>query len=79
MKTIEPLSNFQIIEKCKELKIQNFQGVFMRDELKSKKASNNECMVINIDHSSNEGTHWTCLFTKKELVIILIPMDLNPL
>jgi hypothetical protein len=37
----------------------------MRDELKSKKASNNECMVINIDHSSNEGTHWTCLFTKK--------------
>ena len=59
------MSNFQIIEKCKELKIQNFQGVFMRDELKRKKASNNECMVINIDHSSNEGTHWTCLFTKK--------------
>ena len=34
----------------------------MRDELKSEKASLDECMVINIDHSSNEGTHWTCLF-----------------
>ena len=36
----------------------------MRDELKGKKASRDECMVINIDHSSNEGTHWTCLFIK---------------
>ena len=24
---IEPLSNFQIIEKCEELKIKNFKGV----------------------------------------------------
>ena len=58
------MSNFQIIEKCKELKIKNFKGVFMRDELNGKKASHNECMVINIDHSSNEGTHWTCIFIK---------------
>jgi hypothetical protein len=58
------LSNFQIIEKCKELKIKNFRGVFMRNELKNNKALSDECMVINIDHSSNEGTHWTCLFIK---------------
>jgi len=56
------LSNFQIIEKCKELKIKTFKGVFMRDELKNKKVQTDECMIINIDHSSNEGTHWTCLF-----------------
>ena len=36
----------------------------MRDELKNKKANHDECMVINIDHSANEGTHWTCLFIK---------------
>jgi len=30
-KRIEPLSNFQIIEKCKQLNIKNFKGVFMRD------------------------------------------------
>ena len=63
-KKLEPLSNFQIIEKCKKLKIKNFKGVFMRDELKSKNADRDECMVINIDHSSNEGTHWTCLFIR---------------
>src|SRR5271157_4307688 len=64
--TIEPLSNFQIIEKCKELQINNFKGVFMRDELQNKKATPDECMVINTDHSSNEGTHWTCLFIKND-------------
>ena len=39
----------------------------MRDELKDKKAQTDECMVINIDHSSNEGTHWTCLFIKNKV------------
>ena len=63
-KVIEPLSNFQIIEKCKELKIKNFKGVFMRDELNTNQKTTNECMVINTDHSSNSGTHWTCLFKK---------------
>jgi len=35
-KNIEPLSNYDIIDKCKELKIKNFKGVFMRDELNKK-------------------------------------------
>ncbi len=41
----------------------------MRDELtkfhKNTKVSNRECMIINIDESRNEGTHWTCLFITK--------------
>ena len=60
---IEPLSNFKIIDKCKELKIRNFKGVFMRDELNGK-ATDNECLILNIDHSSNKGTHWVSLFIK---------------
>lgn len=60
--SIEPLSNFQIEEKCKKLKIKNFTGVFMRDELKRNKKCDSECMIINIDHSNNNGTHWTCLY-----------------
>jgi hypothetical protein len=35
----------------------------MRDELNnSNKATKNECLILNIDHSDNNGTHWTCLF-----------------
>ena len=62
-KTLKPLSNFDIIEKCKELNIKNFKGVFMRDELKGS-VSNNECLILNIDDSSGDGTHWTCLYSK---------------
>ena len=75
-KTIEPLSNFQIIDKCKELKIKNFKGVFMRDELQ--RATPNECMVINTDHSSNEGTHWTCLFIKNGVSFYFDPYGFKP-
>jgi hypothetical protein len=66
-KKLEPLSNFQISDICKALKIKHFKGVFMRDELKQ--TSSNECLILNIDRSSNMGTHWTCLFIKKGLPI----------
>lgn len=59
-KKIEPLSNIDIADRCKKLKIKNFKGVFMRDELN--KSSKKECLVLNLDHSRNNGTHWTCLF-----------------
>jgi len=37
----------------------------MRDELnRASKCTDNECLVLNIDHSDNDGTHWTCLFIK---------------
>ena len=36
----------------------------MRDELKGS-ASNNESLILNIDDSSGDGTHWTCLCCQK--------------
>ena len=57
----------QITEKCEELQIKNFQGIFMRDELnENRKSTYDECLILNIDHSDNRGTHWTCLFIKDE-------------
>ena len=64
--TIKPLSNFEITDKCKELKIKNFKGVFMRDELKGK-SSKNECLILNLDDGSGKGTHWTCLYVNNNL------------
>lgn len=34
-----------------------FRGVFMRNQLPNKPLRK-ECGVINLDHSSNPGTHW---------------------
>jgi hypothetical protein len=35
----------------------------MRDELKGK-VTNNESLILNIDDSLGDGTHWTCLISK---------------
>jgi hypothetical protein len=81
------LNALQIDYKCRKLNIQNFKGVFMRDELK-KTASNNECLVLNIDHSNSwhynsegklvNGTHWTCLFIKDKVCYYFDSYGLPP-
>jgi len=53
------LSNIQLIEAAKTLNINNFRGVFLRDEL-PKKPRANECGILNLDDSSGRGTHWSC-------------------
>ena len=52
-----PLSNFEVIDAAKKLKIRNFRGVFLRDEL-PKKPRKNECGIMNLDSSNGEGTHY---------------------
>ena len=56
-KDIQPLSNFDIIRICKKLKISNFKGCFMRDEIGSF-CGNDECFIMNFDDSNSSGTHW---------------------
>jgi hypothetical protein len=89
---IEPLSNIQITDICKKLKIKNFKGVFMRDELKGSRqarirqprnrqartASENECFILNHDLSCNNGTHWTCLFVKNGVAFYFDSFGLDP-
>ena len=58
----EGLRLFEIVDKCKEMKINNFKGVFSRDKLNENKKTNNECLVLNIDDDKNPGTHWVALF-----------------
>jgi hypothetical protein len=64
---VESLSNFDIESKCKEMKINNFKGVFMRNELNRRKKTDKECLILNIDHSKNPGTHWVALFIKNDV------------
>ena len=35
----------------------------MRDELKGS-ISKNECLILNMDDSKGDGTHWTSLYSK---------------
>ena len=44
---------------AKRLKLKNFRGVFMSDEL-PKKPLKNECGIVNLESSKLEGSHWCC-------------------
>ena len=57
----KPLSNFELIDAAKKLKIKNFRGVFVRDEL-PKRPRDAECGILNLDDSNGTGTHWTAWF-----------------
>ena len=62
-KDIQPLSNFDIIRIRKKLKIVNFKGCFMRDEIGNLDAdsNNDECFIMNLDDSNSFGTHWVAV------------------
>ena len=55
------LSNHELIEYIKQLKIKHFRGVFMRDSL-PKKPRTKECGIVNLADSLSDGTHWVCYF-----------------
>ena len=58
----EPLSNIQLISAAKKLKIKNFKGVFVRDQLPEKQSRYAECGILNLDSSFGSGTHWTAWY-----------------
>jgi hypothetical protein len=53
----KPLSNFDLQDAAKKIKIPRFRGVFVRDIL-PRKARKQECGILNLDGSSGNGTHW---------------------
>jgi len=71
------LTNYDIINYAKQLKIKNFQGCFMNDELPSKIKAN-ECGVVNLQSSAEEGSHWCCYFKKGKEKYYFDPYGLEP-
>ena len=62
-----PISNYDILEWVKYLKIKNFKDVFSRDNLKGtiKKpecGKAHECGIINLDDKIGFGTHCVCYY-----------------
>ena len=63
------LSNHELIEYIKQLKIKHFRGVFMRDGLPKKKRTK-ECGIVNLADSLSDGTNGFVIL----IIIILIHM-----
>ena len=60
------ISNYDIIDICKYFQIK-LKGVFMKDELNFKPEIGN--YIINLDNSSNSGTHWTLLILTNKIAL----------
>ena len=52
----KPLSNIELLEAARKLKIPNFRGVSLRDIL-PKKPKKKECGILNLDDTTGSGTH----------------------
>ena len=57
----KPLSNIELLEAARKLKIPNFRGVSLRDTL-PKKPKKKECGILNLDDTSGLGTHWVAWY-----------------
>ena len=55
------LSNFDILNFVKHLKIPNFKGPFMRDEL-PRTPEKQECGIVNFNTSTEPGSHWVAYY-----------------
>ena len=57
----KPLSNIELLEAARKLKIPNFRGVSLRDIL-LKKPKKKECGILNLDDTTGSGTHWVAWY-----------------
>lgn len=72
-----PLTNIELVEAAKLLKLEKFRGVFCRDEIPSK-THINECGIISLDDSSGSGTHLTASFKHKSDKVYFVSYGLSP-
>ena len=57
----EVLSNFDLIDAVKDLKIKCFRGVYLLDTVPAKPL-NRECGIVNLDKIGGPGTHWVAWY-----------------
>ena len=72
----EALSNFDLIEASKDLKIKCFRGVYLLDIMPGK-PNNKECGITNLDKNGGPGTHWVAWFKMERIKFILIVTVFN--
>jgi hypothetical protein len=63
-----PLTEIDIYNYAKKLKLCNFRGVFMRNNLPRNGPIKQECAVINLDSLEGPGTHWVAYYKKNSTV-----------
>ena len=73
----KPLSNFDLEDAVKKLKISFFRGVFLLDTL-PRKPNKKECGIVNFDKSGGPGTHCVAWYKNGKTKIYFDSYGLQP-
>ena len=73
----KPLSNFELEDPVKRLKILSFRGVFLLDTL-PKKPNKKECGIVNFDKSGGPGTDWVAWYKNGKTKIYFDSYGVQP-
>ena len=73
----KPLSNFDLEDAVKKIKIPCFRGVFLLDTLPTK-PSKKECGIVNFDRSGGSGTHWVAWYKNGKTKIYFDSYGVQP-
>ena len=73
----KPLSNFELEDAVKRLKIPSFRGVFLLDTL-PRKSNKKECGIVNFDKSGGPGTHWVAWYKNGKTKIYFDSYGVQP-
>ena len=73
----KPLSNFELENAVRKLKIPYFRGVFLLDTL-PKKLNKKECGIVNFDKSGGSGTHWVAWYKNGKTKIYFDSYGVQP-
>ena len=73
----KPLTNFELLDAVKKLKISHFRGVFMRNKLPSVPRKI-ECGILNLDDKLGKGTHWVAYYKNNERKLYFDSFGVRP-
>ena len=71
------LSNFELEDATRRLKIPSFRGFFLLDTL-PKKPNKKECGIVNFDKSGRHGTHWVAWYENGKTKIYFDSYGVQP-
>ena len=73
----KPLSNFDLEDATRKLKIPSFRGVFLLDTL-PRKPNKKECGIVNFDKSDGPSTHWVAWYKNGKTKIYFDSYGVQP-
>ena len=73
----KPLSNFELEDAARKLKIKCFRGVFLLDTLPGT-PNKKECGIVNFDKSGGSWTHWVVWYKNKKTKIYFDSYGVQP-